>query len=307
MELAIDQRIYYSNKNHIPVRDIAESLLSLEQIIKQTPSVMEALFPGVKIDRAEVFISELKSGSLDERVLVKFFFGDQKKFDEFIQTARERLGIEKIMENPKILGSIIAAILLTMLAYQVGKDVIFSPEKKATIEANNNTIIQIGAGLVKMDSDDFKVLIENAVPPKERDRLAKHALKVMSPAKLDPDATITFNNDEDVRIESQTVKAVPSVIVEPEPDQMIQDYDNALVELRAVDLDSTKKGWAAVLPEINDRRTKVQLDPHVDSQDLMTNPRFRANITVVYLSDPSKGKVPSLIFIRDVRRQSPDM
>ena len=81
MELTTTHRIYYSNKEHIPLSEIADSLLALEGLIRQSPDVLENLFPGTKIYGVEVYLSELKSGSLYEDVLVKFVFGSQDKLD----------------------------------------------------------------------------------------------------------------------------------------------------------------------------------------------------------------------------------
>ena len=193
MELTVHQKIYYSNKELVPIKSVAESLLALESVIRQSPDVLEAMFPGTKIDAVEVFINELKSDSIYEDVVIKFIFGSQQKFDEFVANIRERVGMDNIMNNPQLLSSIILVMILTGGAYYLGKDKTAPPEQKATIEANNNTIIQIGAGLVDLEAEDFKAIIEGAI--KDKDKLAKNAIRVVKPAKLDPEASITFNNN----------------------------------------------------------------------------------------------------------------
>ncbi|PPV42114.1 hypothetical protein C5L43_02900, partial [Ectopseudomonas oleovorans] len=194
MELTVHQQIYYSNKELVPIKDVAESLLALEAIIRQSPDVLEAMFPGTKIQSVEVYINELKSDSIWEDVVVKFIFGNQKKFDEFIANVRERIGMDNIMNNPQLLSSIILVMILSGGAYYLGKDKSATPEQKATIEANNNTIIQIGAGMVDLSAEDFKAIIDSAI--KDKEKLAKNAIKVVNPAKRDPEASITFNDNK---------------------------------------------------------------------------------------------------------------
>ena len=117
MELVIKQQIYYSNKQLVPIGEIAESLLALEAVIRLSPEVLEALFPGTKIDAIDIYIKELRSDSLLEDVFVKFIFGSQEKFDQFINNTRERLGMTSLMNNPQHRLEIVAGMRLSMLNY----------------------------------------------------------------------------------------------------------------------------------------------------------------------------------------------
>ena len=298
MELTVHQQIYYSNKELVPIKDVAESLLALEAIIRQSPDVLEAMFPGTKIQSVEIYINELKSDSIWEDVVIKFIFGNQQKFDEFIANVRERVGMDNIMNNPQLLSSIILVMILSGGAYYLGKDKSASPQQKATIEANNNTIIQIGSGMVELNSEDFKAIIDSAI--KDKDKLAKNAIKVVNPAKRDPEASITFNGNEELRINNESVKAMPRSIQEPENEEFIEDYKNIELEIRAIDLDSTKRGWAVVVPDLHKKRVRLQLDPTVDPEDLLDKRKVNANVTVIFGHDKEYNKVPKLVFLREI-------
>lgn len=302
MELTVHQQIYYSNKELVPIKDVAESLLALEAIIRQSPDVLEAMFPGTKIQSVEVYINELKSDSIWEDVVVKFIFGNQQKFDEFIANVRERIGMDNIMNNPQLLSSIILVMILSGGAYYLGKDKSATPEQKATIEANNNTIIQIGAGMVELSSEDFKAIIDGAI--KDKEKLAKNAIKVVSPAKRDPEASITFNDNEELRIQNESVKAMPRFVHEPEDEEYIEDYKNIELEIRAIDLDSTKRGWAVVVPDLHKKRVRLQLDPTVNPEDLLDKRKVNANVTVIFAHDKEYNKVPKLVFLREIITES---
>ncbi|WP_312679947.1 hypothetical protein [Stutzerimonas nitrititolerans] len=298
MELTVHQQIYYSNKELVPIKDVAESLLALEAIIRQSPDVLEAMFPGTKIQSVEVYIKELKSDSIWEDVIVKFIFGNQQKFDEFIANVRERIGMDNIMNNPQLLSSIILVMVLSGGAYYLGKDKSATPEQKATIEANNNTIIQIGAGMVELSSEDFKAIIDASI--KDKEKLAKNAIKVVNPAKRDPEASITFNDNEELRIQKESVKAMPRFVQEPEDEEYIEDYMDIQLEIRAIDLDSTKRGWAVVVPDLHKKRVRLQLDPTVNPEDLLDKRKVNANITVIFGHDKEYNKVPKLVFLREI-------
>lgn len=112
MELEVHQRIYYSNKKLIPIRDVAESLIALEAIFRQSPNILEAIFPNTEISSVEIYINELKSDSLWEDIVVKFIFKDQKNLDAFIANLRERVGMDSIMNDGKLLAVIAISIIL---------------------------------------------------------------------------------------------------------------------------------------------------------------------------------------------------
>ncbi|PPD35841.1 MAG: hypothetical protein CTY19_02000 [Methylomonas sp.] len=298
MELIVNQKIYYSNKEWIPVREVATSLIALESIIRQTPEVLEGMFPGTRVDLVEVYINELKSDSLYEDIVVKFLFGSQEKLDEVITNIRERIGMDNIAKNPQLLSAIILVMILTGGAYYLGKDKSSAPEQKTTIEANNNTIIQIGAGHVEMDAHDFKTIIENAV--KDKEKLAKNAIQIIKPAKLDPNATITFEDNSDLSISSESIKAMPSQIQEAEEEEFIEDFENIELEIRAIDLDSSKRGWAVVVPSLHKKRVKLQLDPTIEPEDLFDKRKISAEVTIIFGRDKEYKKLPKLVFLRKI-------
>lgn len=298
MELTTKHKIYYSNKRHVPIADIAESLLALEGIIKQSPNVLEHMFPGTKIQGVEIYLSELKSGSLYEDVIVKFIFGDQKKFDDFIANVRERCGLDNLNSNNKLLSAILVVMALTGGAYYLGKSKNIDTPGKNVIENNINIVINSGADMVQMEPSEFRSIIEESI--EDKDRLSKDSIKFIKPAKRDNDADITFDNDPDTAVTKESVKVMPRFLTEPENEEAIEDFDETEVVIRAIDLDSYRRGWAAIVPTISNKRVKLQLDPHINSEDLMQHPTLLGSITVIFKYDESGNKIPSLYFLREI-------
>lgn len=277
MELTTTHKIYYSNKRHIPLADIAESLMALEGIIRQSPNVLENLFPGTKIQGVEIYLSELRSGSLYEDLVIKFIFGSQKKFDEFIANIRERSGLDDLKSNNQLLSVIIVVMALTGGSYYLGKSKNSEASNNNVIENNINIVVNNGANMVQMDPDDFKSIIENGII--DKDRLAKDSIKFIKPAKRDEGADITFDKDPDISVNNDSVQAMPRFLMEPEPEEIIEDFDRTEVVIRATDLDSNKRGWAAIVPSISNKRVRLQLDPHIKSEDLMQHPTLLGSVT----------------------------
>lgn len=300
MEVTVHQQIYYSNKKRVPIKDVAESLLALESIIHQSPDILEAMLPGIRIDAVEVFIEELKSDSIWEEFAIRFIFGSQQEFDEFVFNARER-GMDFIKNN-NLLSAIIIAMVLSGGSYYLGKDKTSKPDQKTIIEANNNTIIQIGANLVELQAEDFKAIIEGAISNKEK--LAKDAASFVKPAKLDPTANITFNGNSDLQISSESIRAMPSNLNELEEEEFIQDFTNIDLEIRAFDLDSSKRGWAVIIPILHQKRIPLKLDPTVSPEDLLDQRIITADVTVIFRHDKEFNKIPRTVFLRQLTGES---
>lgn len=298
MEHIITQKIYYSNKKRLPAREIAESLMALDAVIEQSGDVIEAIFPDITVERIDIFIESIKSDSLLEDIIVKLIFGDTKKLDDMISATRKKTGIDKFMDNPQALSAILLAMIVAGGSYAIGKYSAATPTQKAIIEANNNTILNIGAGMIDIEAGELKALIEGGI--KDKDKLAKNAIKVIKPAKFDPSATITFSDNPNLSINQATIAALPDSMPEPEEEEIMEDVTGLELEIRAIDLDSFKRGWAVAIPGMKAKRVRLQLDPLINPTTLIGKTQIKADATISYKTDKDIQKIPKLVFLRKV-------
>jgi hypothetical protein len=82
----------------------------------------------------------------------------------------------------------------------------------------------------------------------------------------------------------------------------VEDFSNVEIRIRAIDLDSTKRGWAAVLPSISSRRAKMHLDPNIKLTDLIGKTAINGDVTIIFKNDEAGDRYPSLIFLRNIRK-----
>lgn len=298
MEVTVNQKIYYSNKEWVPVSEIAESLVALENIVKQSPKIIEALFEDTRVEDVQVFINELKSDSILEDVIVRFVFGSQENMFDLVDKARSKLKVEKAMSNPNMLSAILLCSVLASLAYLYGKESSQDEKKKAVIEANHNTIIQIGADAADMDADSFRAIIEAAT--KNNKELKESAVKFVKPAKRDSQASITFNDTPQLTVTNESVKAAPSHI-QKEDREFAREFKSTEVQIRATDLDSLKKGWGAVAPDVHSRRAKLKFDPSISLKDIVDKKVIIGDITVIFDYDKNNKEYPKEIFLRNIQ------
>ena len=172
-------------------------------------------------------------------------------------------------------------------------------EAKAIIEVNNNTIIQIDANVVDMTAEEFTALIISAV--KDKEQLAKNSYGIIKPAKLDSGASITFNNDPALQIYPETIKALPECqVINDEYSESIENRDNLLLQICAMDFDSSKRGWAVVAPDLYNKRIRLQLGPSAKSTELLGKEFIHANVTIIWGINAKKEPVPKLLFLREI-------
>jgi hypothetical protein len=288
-------RLYYSTERPVPIGDIAKSLLALEKLILSSEALFEGL-TAVDIDKIEVLVSKIESGSLAEDVLIKFFFKDQAGLDAFIAKLREKTLENGLMGKSVLVASVLAILVGTGALYAAMQS---KSGNTSTITANNNVIINIGAGEVGMTPEAFKSVVDAAI--KDRQALAENTVQLFKPARADKNAAITFDNNEQVKFSPEVIAATPTTSKAAAQDHA-KDYSDVDLQIRATDLDSQKRGWAGVVPALFERRIPLKLAENVNPSDL-NQFQVRADITVFYKRQ-KRGSgnelMPDYIMVRNI-------
>ncbi|WP_255427284.1 hypothetical protein [Serratia sp. JUb9] len=232
--------------------------------------------------------------ALYEDLVIKLLFGSQEKLDEFVAKCHAKLG-DGVLRN-----TLIFAVISGMVGYGLYlASAAMSPDTKPHFEANNNVIINIGAGEANLTPEGLKSVIETSV--KNKKALAEGAVKVLTPARDDDSASLQIGSGKQiVVIPQETIRQAPTSVI-MEPDSTTQDYPDADIQIRALDLDNPSKGWAAVVPGIIDRRVNLVLDPSLSPNTLSGKMRFRGDITVTSKLDKRDNKYhPVEIMLRRI-------
>lgn len=274
--LEADYTIHYTNRDPIPIPEIIESLRSLEKIITRTPSFLEKAYLGVEISSVEVYVNQIESGSLIEKLTIKYIFKDEaaynhakKKFDEAIAATLQGANVNALT---LIVAVVVGGLIVEGVHLATGGT---APTNH--IDAKHSTIIQAG-GDVNIDSKTFEKLLNEQVDKKE---LAKSAINIVKPAKLDSEAKINIDGYEALSLDRDFINQAPEEYIPPTPDTKHEEYTNALVVIYASDRDKSTSVWAGIVPEIISKRVKFILAESVDPTNLHGRTKVKANITVV--------------------------
>lgn len=284
--------VYYSTREPVPVADVIEALIGLERLVKMTPKALSAL-TGVEVQRAEVFVEEIESGSLRERILIKFFFKDEAGLDQFIEKARVRVG-----EGPiKVL--LVSAVLAAVTVAGAKLLASVSGSSTTSITASNNTIINIGAGEVQMTPESFEALVRTALP--EKKEVAKATLQMLTPARNDPESSIIFDDNEALALPPETIREVPTAF-DPGEDVRVERIPAADLLIRATNRDSAVSGWTARIPQhIGKKKVKLVVAPGINLDDIASRAQVKGDVDIHYKrSADGKRYIPEVITLMRV-------
>lgn len=290
------QRIVYNTKKPVPIKEVIIALQGLEGLLKPVAHVLQEL-TGVKIDRSEFFIQSLETGSLIEECIVRFFFKDKARLDEFVQ----KLGEEKGMR-----AMVLTAAVVGLAGY--GLYLATGSKPAPTIQVTNSVIIQNGAGAMGIEPKAFEAALVAAASGNKK-AIAESALKLTSPVRADPGSAITMSGgsaqaQDCLSIPYEAVAEAPARI-ELQPNERVEEFKAAELEVRAANLDSRKQGWAGKLGT-RDERLPIELDPAVSESDLFARTRVQVDAALVFKEKGhSRELKPARIYIRKVYPQRP--
>lgn len=267
--LESSHELYYDNKNHISIPDLIKALNGLNGVARQLPAVLEAIY-DIKVENSAVLISKVEVGSLWQDFLIALNFGSKEEMDKAVNKFGKDHPMLKSVINVLLAGILIWALLEA--ASRVGGDT-------TNLEANNNVIINIGAGEVGMTPEGLKAILDSAI--KDKDAVARASLNMVAPAKSDPDASVRFGGPHeatDLHISSASIQETPGTLKEIHEAREAH-VDNAIISVRAIDLDNRTKGWFGLINGVKDR-LPIALDPSIDAEQI--HGTIYADIIVMY-------------------------
>lgn len=288
LQLDFRENFYYSTKKPVTVKEIIESLQGLEFVVKQTRGTLQKL-TDCKIDDVQLYVDELKSGSLIEDVIVRVFFGSEEEKNKFCEKIHEKIG------DGKMRNTIITAVLVGIIGYGIYL-AIKPSDPNYVINANNNVIINIGDS-PKITNEKLTEIIRDSITNQKS--LAQNTIKVLSPARADESSSIQIGDM--ATIPASTIMKTPTELnLQPLTD--VVDYNDVPVIIRAMDLDKSNKGWGGIIVDKVDQRTKITFDPNIDINILAGRSSFMADVTVIKtLINKDNEYKPTEIFIRSIK------
>ena len=285
--------LYYSNRQLIPVQDMATALVAYGRIIEMSAPVITNLAGIADPISVQVFLKELRAGSADEGFVNRFVFKNEKDKLDFIHWLRSVTLVEQMQEKNPTLGKLWAYILVGGAMLAVGR---YGLPKASPVHMKNVSaaIINVG-GNITIPHESIEAAMSSGI--RNRSALAANAVKVIRPAKHDKDALIRIDGREELTIPPQAISEVPAMTGNEAEAPTTSTLRNVEIHVRAIDRDSTAKGWAAIVPSFSDRRAKLELDPSIDACKLARQEVVTGDVEVTARVDRRGRETPKKYFL----------
>ncbi len=277
--ITFTHNVYYSNKGLITATEVAEALLALDRIVQRTPRVLQAMTGSGRLPKIAVYVERLTEGSLDEDIKIHLLFGSKEQMKRTLKKWKKVLGID-LNTTPGMIRTLIYILLVVGGTYAVTKYA--ASDKPAThVEIKDNIVINLGSDF-KMTGPELVALVDKVVTKKTP--LANDAIKVIAPAKKEPEAI--------VRLDKDVIFTIPRAFIDALPDELPAEENvttrtipHAEIRLRAADLDSSEKGWAAVVAGVSERRLRLEFAPSINPDDLYGKRVIHGTVEVISKRD----------------------
>jgi len=294
MEIRVPHQIIYQTSEPVAVADAIEALLGTERVLLDIGSVLQGFFPELEVN-TRVYVQEIAEGtSLREVVLVAIFMAFQGDLEKEVPPLVDSLLGTHLSGK---YNTVVTVLFLLLTFY--GADFVFQRVNK--MFAHSRIREQLD-GLVTEVAKEFKttedkvrdVLSQRYNNSTRRKLLAKGAIRIFTPSKRQNNSALTIG---DKRIEPILVSEIPSdaQILDAEETDTHAPVENVKIELHAQDLDRAKAGWAGVIPELSQRRLRMELYPPIKPDDLYTKTSVRGDIILVSKRNRS-GRIEPYMF-----------
>lgn len=276
----IEEEIKYNTTGGIRIKDLIQSLESLEELTKQSRNALSDIL-GVKIHSIELKVAEIKEGSIIEKVHaeVKYYNENQQDVDSSLKT---------FIKNNKMKTGIFGAILVGVAAFGIYHYISNSDAPNSVnvnVSGSYNNVIVNSAGAVGVPVETFQKAIENS--PTNKNTLARNAIGFIGPAKQDDqNASISFAGNNIV-LPSELVSDTPAEYV-PQSDEKELPLENITLHIRASDRDSYIKGWYGYVDGLFTKRVKIEIPQTIDLTTLAKQEVIKADITLYSTQKNSK-------------------
>lgn len=292
MEITARHEVFYDSRRTFSVPEICQSLLATYQAAELLPPVLSSVLPELRNVRIKIGLLEATQQSPHkQQYIFQLIFETQENLEDFIKKFGKKHGITAIEENSNLLSRLTILLMLFGAGYALVDT--HSPPSHH-IEGDKNIIIGELSGAFGLSDEDLNKRIEDALKRNDKKRLARSAVEFAGLTKKERNVSVLVDGKEPITKESLFDIPSPEEYAASQPEERREHFEQTLVFFRAIDLDSTKRGWAAIVPDVSDKRLRLEIVPGIDLDYLRQHDKVYADILVEYRQDPFGTERPTI-------------
>lgn len=285
MELRFPHHVEYKNAGAWPLEDAITSLQAQRKLLEEGVATLDSLLEGFQVSKVEIRVNNIASTNPLVTDLIILVYGQyqQQIEDKVIGQIETMFGTDIPEQYEPIVA--LATLAVTYMVARWAYDRVRSKGKthpaSTHITGSYNTVVNILADKLNLSEGQVTDALNEAVPPAKRRSLVKSVTNFFRPRKDGVTTPIQVKGapeiGDDVLREYPTDVELLSL-----DDTRNIDIPRATLNIRAIDRDKTKTGWAAVIQ--GDRRFKKRLPmdlyPTVDAEQLSKMDQVIADVIV---------------------------
>lgn len=292
-ELILQHQVIYDISGKAHVSDVAASLLANERLIKLSALILEECIQGFTVESVNVSIKEVANNSpLKEILCGALVIAYQDDLVREMPPIIERIIGRDIPDSYDHLVTILSMVIAIYGISAVFKKLF--PEKTADkLAAAHGQMIFVAGNYMGVSPQSIENAVIKRLSGGMKQLVQKTAIDFFKPSKRGGDARIILPDGN--FIPREAIAEIPSSL-DYYADDDVQQYplQNVEIEIRAVDRDQKKRGWAAVISEVTGRRLKMEIYPTVDSNRIYGRDKINGNVIVLNKKDANGIFLPSM-------------
>lgn len=295
--LTLNQTIRYTINGDVTIDDVLQSLEGLKYILQQSPHILRMYNCGkIKVSSQ---IECIQEGSLENNFLVKLVFGSEEEMNKWIQLIRAKTGIDTMMRRTPILTGIIGLAIGLGGTYIVQRCL---SSDGITIHASGSAmpiLIQGSNNTLHLPHSN-ETIEAQAKKYFYKKQMAKAVHKFIHPIKAHGNQGDILVNDQELSLPKDFIHKLPENIAFLD-DIQEESFENAEINVRALNLDSEDKGWKCIVLGVNnEQRFPMILEERETA--LKINPGYiqHANFTFEYIVNRRGKKIYKRVILHDI-------
>ena len=290
--------IRYETVDAVPIADIIASLQGVELALRETAALLPSFFPGMGVEKVEIAVREIAQASpLREMFFVAMVVTYQKGLEDEVPNAISQMTGAPI---PDSLDTIVTFLTLTILFYGIGAiKTLVLQATEGPAKRQLDRLIAETANLTGISEEDVRRKLDARYADKRTwKRLQDAVIGVFRPSKNQSSVAVDINGQT---LPHEVMRDIPAdyIIEHAEEHAPSRNFENVPLEIHAQDKDHGGKGWAAVIPNLADRRIPLKLMTGVPAADLWGTDRIRGDVTVIY-ERVADGMRPKAIHLHEI-------
>lgn len=292
-EISQSHTFYFNSDGPITALSLADNLRGLDGISKASTKVIGKIL-NVDISGSQLLIEQVSLESYKDSFIFRLVFGKGRKGEQKLEKFREALKLSDM--NPRTLAQFSLAGAVVWGGWHVAnayKQEEGNAEAHYHFENSFNTI----ALQADIEPEAAKEIFEQAV--KNQEQLKKDVVRLTRPGGHLLQGAITFDDNPSLSLPAEAIAAIPPKYEAPDRHDPEKHFKDIQIIVRALDLDTSSRGWWAIVPEVSESRIPMEIDDEVNPATLPAGKLFHAEITITYKADRHGEKKASKVYLHN--------